>query len=105
MSYGSRYIRWNSCNHIVNTISLVLDCTTDVKRAVTRFVWSENVATCEEVYHCAEISTMHRTKYQMGGNLPVIGRESQMKTTRRLLKDFARHRKYSLQITLAISWT
>jgi hypothetical protein len=84
---------------------LVLDCTIDVKRAVIRFVWSENVATCKEGFHYTENSTMHMTKYQMGGNLSVTGRESQMKTKRHVPKGFALNRKYSLQLTLAISWT
>jgi len=91
MSYGSRYVQCNSCNHCVNTISLVLDCTSDVKRAAIRFLWSENVATCEEVYHYTETSIMHRMKYQMGENLSVTGRESQMRTMRPLPKGFARN--------------
>ena len=104
MSYGSRCVQCNSCNPSVNTISLVLDCTIDEKRAGIRFLWLENVETCEEVYHCTETSIMHRMKYQMGGNLSFTGRDSQMRTTRRLPKGFARNRGYSLQIT-AISWT
>jgi hypothetical protein len=83
---------------------LVLDCTIDAKRAVIRFLWSKNVATCEEGYHYTETSKMHRTMYQMDGNFSVTGRESQIKTARRLPEGLARNRIYSLQITLANSW-
>jgi len=41
MSWSSHYVLWSLCNHSVNMLALLLDCTIVEQHAVTWFLWWE----------------------------------------------------------------